>query len=212
MAFWSYKRPPLGCSYDQNGAGWRSDVPEVACPAMRVVAGSARGLRLDAPPGHGTRPTSDRVREAIFNSLHSGDLVVDAAVLDLFAGSGALGIEALSRGAAHATFVESDRAALATLRANIQRCGLTDRATVVASSAERFLDRSAVVGRPFDLALLDPPYAFDAWSELLRSLDAATLVVESDREVEIPARWDVMRHRAYGSTVVQIATRSPRSR
>jgi len=176
---------------------------------MRVVAGTARGLRLDAPPGVGTRPTSDRVREAIFNSLHSADLVVDATVLDLFAGSGALGIEALSRGAAHATFVESDRAALATLRANIERCGLADRATVVAGSAERFLDRRAAAERPFDLTLLDPPYAFDAWSDLLRSIDAATLVVESDRDIEIPTRWDVMRHRAYGSTVVQIATRSP---
>lgn len=172
---------------------------------MRVVAGSARGLRLDAPPGTTTRPTSDRVREAIFNSLASMDAIVDATVLDLFAGSGALGIEALSRGARHATFVETDRAAAATVVTNLERCRLTDRATVLTTAASRALDRGIAV----DLALLDPPYAFDGWSELLAGLDAEVVVIESDRVVDAGDRWDVVRDRSYGSTVVRIATRAP---
>ena len=86
---------------------------------MRVIAGTARGLRLDAPPGRSTRPTLDRVRESIFNALTSADLLAGSVVLDAFAGSGALGIEALSRGAETCVFVERDRAALAALRSNL---------------------------------------------------------------------------------------------
>ena len=171
---------------------------------MRVVAGSARGRTIDAPPGKATRPTSDRVRESIFNSLGSMDAVVDATVLDLFAGSGAMGIEALSRGARSVVFVESDRGALRTIEANLARCGFTGNATVVATSVERYLERGSSSA---DLALADPPYAYDGWPELLDVLDAGTVVIESDRAVEIPDRFDVMRERAYGSTVVQIATR-----
>ncbi len=94
---------------------------------MRVVAGELRGRRIDAPPGNDTRPTTDKVREATFNALGSLDLVRDALVVDLYAGSGALGIEALSRGAAHCTFVERDRSALRTLRDNLAALGLDDR-------------------------------------------------------------------------------------
>src|SRR5918998_3417279 len=96
---------------------------------MRVIAGRWGGRRLQAPPGDATRPTSDRVREALFSIL--GARVDDARVLDLFAGSGALGIEALSRGAASATFVDHDPDALAAVRANLDGTGLADRATVV---------------------------------------------------------------------------------
>src|SRR5437870_4293923 len=110
---------------------------------MRVVAGTARGRRLDAPPGTATRPTSDRVRESVFNSLGSLDLVVGATVVDLFAGSGAMGIEALSRGAERATFVESDAAAARVITANLERCGLSDRGRVVASTVERYLSSAA---------------------------------------------------------------------
>ncbi|MFN8052942.1 MAG: 16S rRNA (guanine(966)-N(2))-methyltransferase RsmD [Acidimicrobiales bacterium] len=171
---------------------------------MRVVAGTARGRRIDAPPGTGTRPTSDRVRESIFNSLGSLGLLDGATVVDLFAGSGAMGIEALSRGAASAVFVESDRRAAQTITANLERCGLTDRGRVVPSTVERYLDR----GAPVDLALVDPPYAFDGWADLLGVLEARHVVVESDRVVPIPDRFHVVRERAYGSTVVQIATRT----
>jgi 16S rRNA (guanine966-N2)-methyltransferase len=122
-------------------------------------------------------------------------------VIDLFAGSGALGIEALSRGAAHCTFVEPSRAALATIRDNLERAGLAGRATVEPRSAEAFLARPP---EPIDLALLDPPYAFDDWSALLARLRATVVVCESDREIELGDGWDAARTRRYGSTVVTI--------
>lgn len=173
---------------------------------MRVVAGSARGLRLDAPRGRTTRPTSDRMREALFNSLGSLGLVVDANVVDLYAGSGALGIEALSRGAATATFVETDRAALAAIEANLERCRLAARARVVATPVERFLmTRQA----PADLAFADPPYDHDGWPRFWDLVSAATVVVESDHDVEVPDGFDVVRRLAHGSTVVQIVSRHP---
>jgi 16S rRNA (guanine966-N2)-methyltransferase len=115
---------------------------------MRVVGGTARGRRLDAPSGDRTRPTSDRVREAIFNALWSRGVLDGARVLDLYAGSGALGIEALSRGAAHATFVESDRDARRAIAANLGACGFTDRAGIAAMSVDRFL--AGRVDRPVD--------------------------------------------------------------
>ncbi len=172
---------------------------------MRVVAGTARGRRLAAPPGTSTRPTSDRVREATFNALESLGAVDGAAVLDLFAGSGALGIEALSRGAGRAVFVERDPRVLAVVRANLAATGLAGQATVVRSDALRFL--AAASAGPFDLALLDPPYHFDdrAWEELLARVDAPLVVVESDRAVELGPVWRTVRSRRYGSTVVVLA-------
>jgi 16S rRNA (guanine966-N2)-methyltransferase len=173
---------------------------------VRVVAGTAKGRRLAAPPGQSTRPTADRVREASFNALGSLDAVVGASVLDLFAGSGALGIEALSRGAATATFVDDDPRALGVVRANLESTGLADRATVVRADATRFV---AAGDQSFDLALLDPPYAFDddAWKRLLDVLPAPLAVLESGREVVPPEGWEVLRAKRYGSTVVSIARR-----
>lgn len=174
---------------------------------MRVVAGTARGRRLIAPPGDATRPTSDRVREAVFNALWSRDALVDATVLDLFAGSGALGIEALSRGAAHATFVDDDGRARKTIAANLAATGLTSRATIVADKVERFV----ADGVRFDLVFCDPPYAFDDWATLLGRLDAGLVVLESDRELDLPADWDVLRAARYGRTWVTLgAKRNPR--
>lgn len=171
---------------------------------MRVVAGSARGRRLQAPPGRGTRPTSDRVREAVFNALGSQGVVEGARVADVFAGSGAMGIEALSRGAASAVFVESDARALAAIAANLTATGLAERATVVKTGVERWL-----AGRPgpFDLALLDPPYAWASWDTVLEPLEAHIAVLESDREVDPGPRWRVLRARRYGTTVVTIVAR-----
>jgi 16S rRNA (guanine966-N2)-methyltransferase len=120
---------------------------------MRVIAGSLGGRRLVAPRGLATRPTSDRVREALFSAL--GD-VGGATVLDLFAGTGALGIEALSRGATRATFVESARPALTALRDNLAALGLAGRAQVLAQPVER---AAPSLRGPFDLVFLDPPYA-----------------------------------------------------
>ena len=171
---------------------------------MRVVAGSARGRRLIAPDGGDTRPTSDRVREAIFNALGSLDEVVDATAIDLFAGSGALGIEALSRGAQHCTFVDTSRRALDTVRVNLDATGLAAAAEVVTSDAFAHVRRRPEV---VDLALLDPPYAFTAWPELLEVMPASFVVMESDRTIEPGERWDVIRARRYGTTVVTFARR-----
>jgi 16S rRNA (guanine966-N2)-methyltransferase len=171
---------------------------------MRVVAGTAGGLRLVAPDGHATRPTSDRAREATFNALGSLGVIEDATVLDLFAGSGAMGIEALSRDAAHATFVDNDDRARQAIRANLEKTQLGDRATVVAADAFAYL--STVAGR-FDLAVLDPPYAFDRWTEVLAVLPVEVAVLESDRPIEPGAGWTVVRSRRYGTTVVTICRR-----
>lgn len=177
---------------------------------MRVVAGSARGRRLSVPPGADVRPTTDRVRGAVFNALGSLGAIEGARVLDLFAGSGALGIEALSRGAAHATFVEPDRRARRCIEDNLAATGLVDRARVVGRTAEAFLAGTgpAEVGATadrWDLALLDPPYAFDAWPALLARLEADLVVVESDRPVALGGGWDVVRERRYGTTFVLFA-------
>jgi 16S rRNA (guanine966-N2)-methyltransferase len=118
---------------------------------MRIIAGIAKGRRLRSPRGSGTRPMMDRVREAIFSSL--GALVVDASVVDLYAGTGSVGLEALSRGADAVVFVEADRDALDALRVNIEAVGLGG--TVVAGTVERFL--ASATGM-FDLAFVDPPY------------------------------------------------------
>ncbi len=168
---------------------------------MRVVAGRARGRRLVSPRGRTVRPTSDRVREATFNALSSLDALEGASVLDLFAGSGALGIEALSRGAAAATFVDHDPTALVAVRANLATTGLAAAGTVVRSDASRFV--ASGPGR-FDLALLDPPYDFDgsSWSGLLDLVDAGLAVLESDREIDPGERWEPVRVKRYGATVV----------
>ncbi len=167
---------------------------------MRVIAGAARGRRLHAPAGDTVRPTSDRVRESILNMVVSRVDVVGAVVADLFAGTGAMGIEALSRGAASATFVDHDRRAIAAVRANLEATGVAG-ATVVHDEVLRFL---AAAPR-FDLAFVDPPYAFDRWDELFARLDAALVVAESDREIDPGARWRVVKVRRYGGTVVTLA-------
>lgn len=167
---------------------------------MRIVAGELRGRLIEAPPGRDTRPTTDKVREAVFNALGSLDVVRDAVVADLYAGSGALGIEALSRGAAEVVFVERDRAALRVLRANLENLGLADRARV------QHGDVLALAGRvSADLVLADPPYEFEAWGELLAKLDAGFVVAESGRSLEDLSDqdgWRSVRAKRYGRTWV----------
>jgi len=158
-----------------------------------------------APEGRDVRPTTDRVRESMFNALQSLGAIDDASVLDLFAGSGALGIEALSRGAAHATFVERDAKTRKVIEANLAVTGLDDRASIVGRDAASYLERASA--SRFDLALLDPPYAFDDWDTLLRSLWATTIVIETDRMLDLPLPWEVVRTKWYGSTLVVIAIR-----
>ncbi|MGZ4702371.1 MAG: 16S rRNA (guanine(966)-N(2))-methyltransferase RsmD [Ilumatobacteraceae bacterium] len=165
---------------------------------IRVVSGEFGGRKLLVPAGLATRPTTDKARQAVFNSLDSAGLIDGAAVADLYAGSGALGIEALSRGAATCVFVERDRAALHALRANIAALGLADRTTIVASDVLAWVPAL----RGVDLALIDPPYDFDGWDQLLRLLHVPYVVAESGREVEPADGWELVKSRRYGRTWV----------
>lgn len=172
---------------------------------MRVIAGEARGRTLVAPEGRTVRPTSDRVREAVFNALYSMGGVEGAVVVDLFAGSGALGIEALSRGARHAVFVETDPDALDAIRTNLGTLGFDQRAEVVARDVFAWVAAPTAV---VDLAFVDPPYELDRWDELLALLDAELVVAESDRAIDARPGWRLDRAKAYGATVVSILSRA----
>ena len=172
---------------------------------MRVIAGEAKGRALVAPSGAGTRPATDRIRESLFAILEPD--LGDARVLDLFAGAGTMGIEALSRGAAHVTFVERSAPALEALRKNVASTGFSDRSDVVPTSVSAFLDRGAPA-LPYDLAFLDPPFADVAGlnatlahPNLARSLaPEATLVARVLRKhpPTPPATFEVFRTRRVG--------------
>jgi 16S rRNA (guanine966-N2)-methyltransferase len=183
---------------------------------MRVVAGRLGGRSLRAVPGSATRPTSDRVREALFAVL--GDRVEGARVLDLFAGTGALAVEALSRGAERAVLVEQAAPAVAVIRANLAALGLTEVARVRRTRAETYL-RTQRDG-PFDLVFLDPPYAAGVGlvtgllARLARNALApdATVVVEAAARAEPPiwpAGMDADAPRRYGDTALHLAVWTP---
>jgi 16S rRNA (guanine966-N2)-methyltransferase len=169
---------------------------------VRIIAGSRKGHRIAAPKGRDTRPTADRVREAAFNLIGP---VEDMTVLDLYSGSGAMGIEALSRGAARAVFVESDRAASGTIERNLEQLGLTG-AAIVRADALTAIAAEAAAGRRYDLVLIDPPYQMfsSVQTGLARYLPAvlepgALVVVETAaaQEPELPLRKRTSRR--YGS-------------
>jgi 16S rRNA (guanine966-N2)-methyltransferase len=177
---------------------------------VRVIAGRWGGRRLTAPKGRATtRPTSDRVREAIFSML--GDLQGET-VLDLFAGTGALGIEALSRGAKRAVFVERDAAALRTLGNNLSALGLQeDEVEVRGGEALAALRTACRRKETYDLVLIDPPYrrAGDLGGELSPALESllaphARVVVESDRRARLELPWEIVKERRYGDTSITI--------
>ena len=173
--------------------------------AMRVVGGALGGRRLAAADG--IRPTSDRAREAIFNMLASMQLPEGATALDLFAGTGALGIEALSRGATHVTFVDSGSSAHEAISTNLAQLGVAGLAKVVRSDAIRYLTGDGGAGGArFDIVFADPPYLFDGWAELLASVVADVVVCESDREITEP-HWQTYRVRRYGTPVVTVLLR-----
>jgi len=170
---------------------------------VRVVAGSLRGRPIFAPEGDTTRPTTDRTREAMFNALASLNVIEGARVADLFAGSGALGIEALSRGAQHCTFVERDRAAIVMIRRNVTALGIDSRATIFSGDV---LARVPQLGQ-VDVALVDPPYEFDQWPELLKALsgimsDDGVVVAESGEPLGAQSGWEILREKRYGRTWV----------
>ncbi|MGC8627340.1 MAG: RsmD family RNA methyltransferase [Acidimicrobiales bacterium] len=177
---------------------------------MRVIAGEMRGRHIAAPPGLATRPTSDRAREALFSALESLGALEGAYVWDLFAGSGALGIEALSRGAAHATLIEHSPQAIAVVRANLAALSYgEDRATAVMADASGWVHDQLRLSprRTVDLVLADPPYAWQGWGALLGDLAglARLAVLQTGRQLYLPPQWHVLRSKRYGTTVVTLA-------
>jgi len=181
---------------------------------MRIVAGRLRGRALQAPAGATTRPTADRVRQALFDSLWHAPWagrarIEGAAVLDAFAGTGALGLEALSRGAAQVTFLEKDRAALAALRANVAALGAEDEARILPGDALR-PPRAAA---PCGLLFLDPPYGADLGPRALVALGAAGWIapgalacLEIGRDEAVPQLegWEVLAERAHGAARILV--------
>ena len=188
----------------------------MARPRLRVISGTAGGRRLVAPSGTTARPTTDRVKESLFAAL-GDERLHEASVLDLFAGSGALAVEALSRGAARAVLVERDAAAVAAIERNLEATGFADRARIRREAVEGFLDRPPPDEAPFDLVVLDPPYDTPvvAVSDVLIALSrpgwlapATTVVVEqaagADRPV-LPRGWANAWERSYGDTLLIVA-------
>jgi 16S rRNA (guanine966-N2)-methyltransferase len=184
---------------------------------VRVVGGSAKGVRLASVP-RGVRPVSDRAREGVFSSIAAE--VPQARVLDLYAGTGALGVEALSRGASWAVFVERSPAALRTIRSNLERTHLADRASVEAAEISGFVRRYDSSREPFDLVLLDPPYETGGpeLEAVLSSLASGwlaggdwTLVLTRGTRSSmpvIPVDWAVARRLEYGDTLVLVIHQS----
>jgi len=177
---------------------------------VRIVGGNLGGRVLRAPPGAATRPTSEKVREAVFDILGPRLSLGDAHVLDLFAGTGAFGLEALSRGAVHATFIDSARAAVAAIRNNLRALGVADRATVVAGDAVVHAARHAPAA-PWRLVFVDPPYRSDLAARAVTALPPdhlapdAVVVIEHDRHNVPPDQvGSLLRtdQRRYGDTLI----------
>ena len=174
---------------------------------MRVIGGTARGVPLIAPEGRDTRPTSDRVRESLFNIL--GPRVVDSRFLDLFAGTGAHGIEALSRGASRAAFVENSRAASDCILKNAQKARVWEQGALFRTALPEALAR---IPKPYDIVVADPPYAYGDYEDLLKALQdyevlapQSLVVIEHDRRTELPEVVGALhrtRQAQYGDTVL----------
>ena len=179
---------------------------------MRVVAGTLGGRTLQSPPSSVTRPTSDRVRESLFATLGP---IEGLAVLDLFAGSGALAIEALSRGAASAVLVERDRGASKVIAANLASLGLTEpQVRLIRGNAQKALEQAAKAAEEYDLIFLDPPYRQPAMlgndaAKLIGTILApdARVVTESDRRQPFELELPMIDERRYGDTLIRIHKR-----
>jgi 16S rRNA (guanine966-N2)-methyltransferase len=185
---------------------------------MRVVAGEAKGCRLKTPSGDRIRPTADRVKEALFEIV--GERIRDARVLDLFAGTGNLGIEALSRGADSVLFVDTDRSAVRLIEQNLARTHLGGRAETWKTDARSAIARLKRTGRRFEIMLLDPPYGYGHTESILRRLGQHKLllprglmVVEHDRRTDFPERIDSLERRdqrRFGDTMISFYEAAPR--
>ncbi len=175
---------------------------------MRVVSGEAKSLRLRSVPGETTRPITDRVKSALFNILMGR--VKDACFLDLFAGTGAVGIEALSRGARQAVFVERDERAASTIRHNLQATGLAERARLVRADVFKFI--ASYQGRPFDIVYVAPPQYRGLWARTLQALDTSSLIASAGLAIAqiYPKEYETLAlthlvlsdQRKYGSTLL----------
>ncbi|CAH1214410.1 MULTISPECIES: 16S rRNA (guanine(966)-N(2))-methyltransferase RsmD [Paenibacillus] len=184
---------------------------------MRVVSGSAKGRPLKAVPGTGTRPTTDKVKEALFSMI--GPYFDGGTALDLFAGSGGLGIEALSRGVDKAVFVDLEPKSIETIRANLKATKLEDQAAVYRNDAGRALKALAKRGTRFDLVFLDPPYRMKNGDELMQTMHdlellepEATIVLEYESKYEYPEQFgpfEQTRKSVYGETAVSIYRYEP---
>ena len=182
---------------------------------MRVISGTARGIRLDAVPGSGTRPITDKVKESLFNIL--GEHIIDSLVLDLFAGTGSVGIEALSRGAERAVFVEKAPKAVSTIRANLRRTQLQARARIHRADVFKFLAGHA---EPFDLIYVAPPQYVHLWSRTLLTLDrrpcwladnglAVVQIFPKEHQALTLGSLHLADQRKYGSTLLSFYERVP---
>jgi len=183
---------------------------------MRIISGEARGRTLFAPPGDQTRPTSDKIRGSLFNIL--GALVMDAEVLDLFGGTGALSLESLSRGAARAVIADTSRQAIEAIRrnaANVLKDELEERALILRTDYRTAI--SGLNGRRFDLVFLDPPYRMlDAYADAMERLlkadalnDGAVIVAErrQNAQIRIPDAFEIYDTRSYGETSIDFVRR-----
>ena len=176
---------------------------------MRIIAGEARGRTIDAPAGRHTRPTLDRVRENMFNMLQSE--IPDSRVLDLFAGSGALSLEAISRGAADAVLVDSDRNACETQRKNIERLHYSDRTRIMHCDWKKALEILKTEKAVFDLVFLDPPYAMTdlslVFSDLVPVIHPEAIVVlehESGKNITVSDMYRELKSRSWGFCAVSV--------
>lgn len=179
---------------------------------MRVISGSARGKKLKSPADEKVRPTLDRVKENIFNII--GPRIRDAAVLDLFAGSGGLGIEALSRGAKECYFVDNDKRSLDLVRYNLKETGLEKNAVILAKDAESAIQKLCSENKKFDYILIDPPYCQGIVQKILKQLEKYNImqeegivVIETDRIEKLPDETEYLikiKDREYSSTRISI--------
>jgi len=183
---------------------------------MRIISGASKGRRLVTPKSQAIRPTSDRVKESIFNLL--GEEVEGKAILDLFAGTGNLGIEALSRGAKRALFVEKGRQAVRLIQRNLSQTGMREQSEILPKDVSRAIGILKQRGESFDLILMDPPYEKGLIQKTLLKLQShriyhedSILIIEHDRREPIPEKlegWTLIRQRGIGDTVISFL--SPR--
>jgi 16S rRNA (guanine966-N2)-methyltransferase len=184
---------------------------------MRIISGTSKGRRLVTPKSQALRPTSDRVKESIYNIL--GEEVEGKVLLDLYAGTGNLGIEALSRGAKKVIFVEKSRQALRLIQRNLSQCGMEERSEILPKDANRAIGILKQRGELFDLLLMDPPYGKGLVQRTLLKLNAqriyhedSILVIEHDRREPLPDiihGWNSIRQRRIGDTLISFLTPQP---